>query len=612
MVENNQNQENFDVKEIKGEEPSGFAPKQSKGRFKLKKKHIQIGIGVIIAIVLIFTVAAFLRGWFSFSKDKVNIEIDGPGEVASGEEIELVVEYQNNNRVALKDSKLIIDYPSGAYSIEGDELNQETIELGRISSKVKGEKKFKLRLAGDKGSIKLFNVRLNFQPENINSYFENSASFKMNINSVLIGLYLTVPQKAISGEEVSYILDYMNNSDEDFSNLKIELDYPPGFSFKSAIPEPSKQDNIWYLEKLNQQERGTVKVSGILEGLEGENKTLEAFVSRTENDKTLQYSQTNSITQISISPLLVSLSVNNQEEAINVSPQEKLNYKIEFENNSDIAFSQLVLKTHLEGSALDFRTVKLKEQGFFDSLNNVITWSAAGVPSLALLPPGESGSVEFSVNIKDSFVINDFNDRNFEVSIRAELETLNVPLQFNLERLRIEKMLTSKVNSKVVLQAKGYYNETTTDIRNSGPIPPKVNQTTTYTIHWQITNSSNDLENIRVTAILPQGISWQNNYRMSHSGTQLEYNERTKQIAWTVDKIPAATGFLIPVYELIFQVALTPSITQIGTTPVLIDESSLEGRDVFTEEILESFSPAIDASLPDDSSTSLGQGRVVE
>lgn len=609
------NQQDFNVKEIEGQEPKKPAQGRSAlGRkFRFQKKHIKIGLGAVAVIVLVFVATAFLKGWFSFSKDRVELEITAPTEISSGEEVEFSIRYKNNNKVALRDAKLVIDYPQGAYSIDGNELSQEVVELEQILPKREGVKDFKIRLAGEKGSIKLLAVRLNYQPENISSRFENSTIFKINIGSVLVGLYLTVPQKAISGEEVSYVLDYLNNTEEDFSNLKIELRYPSDFSFKRANPEPTETNNIWHLEELEQGERGTIEVVGVLQGIEGENKTLEASLGKIENDKLLQYSQISFVTQISSSPLLVSVFLNNEEEGGNVSSGQKLNYKIKFKNNTDIALSQLVLKVYLgSGNIFDFKTLTLDEKGFFDSLNNIITWSAAGVPSLALLLPRESGEVKFSLSIKDSFSINNFDDKNFQISARVELETLNVPPQFNLERLKIEKVLSSKVNSKVVLQAKGYHNETSVNINNYGPIPPAVNQATTYTIHWQITNTSNDLENVRVTAILPQGIEWRNNYVTLNKDTKLEYNERTKQIVWNIDRIPAATGFLVPAYELVFQIALRPSITQIGTIPVLIDESSLSGKDIFTEETLESFSPAIATDLPDDTSIGFGDSRVEE
>jgi len=603
-------QENFNIKEINRQELANFKFNRPDEKPKSRKKYFQIGLIVVIVIILIVAAVIFFKSWFSFSKAKVELEVIAPTEIASGEEVLFTVRYQNNNRVVLKDAKLIIDYPQGTYSIEGKELTQETIELEDILAKRRGSKDFKIRLTGEKDSAKSLTVRLSYRPENIGSRFENSATFKINITSVLLGLYLTAPQKAVSGEEVSYALDYMNNSEEDFPNLKIEIDYPSGFYFTSAQPEPDEENNIWQIQGLKKNERGTIRISGSLEGREGENKTLTARIVKEENGKFLKYSQTDAITQISAAPLQISLFLNNKEGERNVNSKERLSYKIKFTNNTDIALSQLVLKAYLQGEMFDFKTLSLSEKGFFDSLNNIVTWSAAGVSSLALLPPGESGEVQFTVYLKKDFSITDSNDKNFQASMRAELETLNVPPQFNIDKLKIEKTLNSKINTNIVLQAKGYHNETTANISNFGPIPPQVNKTTAYTIHWQITNASNDLENVKVTTVLPQGIEWKNVYTSLGEGAQLEYNERTKLIVWKINRIPAATGFLIPVSELVFQVAITPSITQVGTTPVLIDESKLEAKDIFTGEILEVFDTAIATDIPDDPSVGSGMGRV--
>ncbi len=602
-MENNQD---FNISQIKNQQK--FKPKK---KFRLEKKYLWIGLAVLVFVLIIIIVIFFLRGW-SFSKSNIELEIKGPSEIASGAETELIINCQNKNRIALNNVELIIDYPLGVYSETGEEISQQVIEIGKILSKEKVKKEVKIRIIGEKGTTKNIQFKLNYQPENTSSFYQNTLTFKTSITSVLIGLYLTVPQKSINGEEVYYILDYINNSDYDFSDLRVELSYPSGFTFKKATPEPDKKTNTWEIERLNKNERGTIKVTGILEGIQNENKTLTASIIGIKNSKLLKYTQTSSTTQISSSPLLLNLLLNGKEEEENISAGEKLNYKIEFKNNTDIALSQLILKVHLDSQVLDLRSLKLNQKGFFDSLNNVITWSAAGVSSLALLPPGESGEITFSMVVNDSFIVEDFDDKNFKIELRAELETLNVPPDFNLDKLKIEKVLTSKANSKVVLQAKGYYKENTADIKNSGPIPPKVNESTTYTIHWQIINASNDLENVKVSAILPQGIEWQNNYTSLGKGQILEFNERINQIIWEIERIPAATGYLRPAYELVFQIELKPSTTQIRSSPVLIDESSLSGKDVFTEKILESFSSAIDTSLPDDPTIGSKDKEVIE
>jgi len=602
-------QQDFSVKKIESENEN--LGKSNSG-FKLKKKHLKIGLGIIIFLLIVIAGIAFLKGWFSFSKTKVELEINGPDRIASGEEVEFEVRYHNNNRVSLNNAELVVNYPQGAYSFQGEELTQQVFDLGNIPAKQEQTQKLKLRLAGEKGSIKTLRARLSYQPENISSGFENTASLRTEIQSTLIGLYLTIPQEAINGEEINYIIDYLNNADERFQDLRVELIYPSGFSFQQAEPEPVVGNNIWEIEELEPDQRGTIKVSGTLEGLQGEKKILKTFVNKVKNGKSLQYTQVSSTTKISSSPLLLSVSLNNEQEVDNVNPGERLKYKIEFKNNTDIALSQLILEADLKGGGFDFQDLNLQEKGFFDSLNNTITWSAADVSSLALLPPNQSGEVNFSVPIAENLPINSFEDKNFEAIVEVGLETVNVPPQFNLEKLRVKKTFTSKINSNVVLGAKGYHDESSADITNFGPIPPEVNKTTTYTIHWQITNSSNELKDIRVSAILPQGIVWRDVHTLLPENSHLEYNQRTNQVTWTIDSIPAGTGILIPAYELIFQVALRPSITQVGTTPVLIDESSLEAEDSFTGEKLESFDSAISTDLPDDSSIKPGDGEVVE
>lgn len=609
---NNQNQDNFEIKELREEESRKLGVGKSASKFVFNKKYLKIGLIAVVFIILVVVGTLVVRMWFSFSENKVELDITAPTEISSGEEIEFTINCKNNNRISLKDVELAVNYPQGTYSLEGEELTREFVELGDIPAQKGYTKDFKVRLSGEKGNIKPFVARLSYRTENTSSYFEKSDSFQINIDSVLIGLYLTVPQKAVSGEEVSYILDYINTSAEDFSDLQIKLNYSSDFSFNNAEPEPSTDNNIWQLNQLKSGERGTLKIYGSLLGAEGENKALTALIEKIENNKFLKYTQTTAITQISSAPLQLSLFLNEEDKDISVSCDQELSYRISFRNNSDIALSQLVLKLYFQGDMFDFKTLKLREQGFFDSLNNVISWSAGNVSSLALLPPGETGKVEFSLSVKDNFSINSWSDNNFQILARAELETLNVPPQFNLKRLKIEKTLISKVNSKVILQTKGYYNETAVNISNFGPIPPRVNQTTAYTIHWQVTNTSNDLGDVRITTVLPQGVNWRDVYVASNQDTDIEYNERTKQIVWKIAKMPAATGFLLPVSELVFQVSIQPSVTQIGTTPILIDESRLEAKDIFTEESLESFDSAIATNLPDDLSVGFNEGKVVE
>lgn len=608
------NQGDFQVREIKQEQvPVSVTPPEKKGGGLISlfnRKNLPKTLIVILILVIFIAVGAIFWGRHSFSKAKVEIDIEVPEEIASGEEISLIIKYENNNRVDLGDTYLIIDYPIGTFSLEGKEIFQEEKKLGTILRKSEGEKEFRVRFIGEEGSAKNLVAKLNYQPQNINSRFENSALFRIEINSVLIGIDIEGSEETISGQEVSYLIEYENKTDNDISNLKMELTYSDDFEFKTAEPNPAEEDDIWQIGLLKSGQKKTINLKGILRGEERENKILKATIGRTENNNFLQYSQKEFITQISPSPLLLRLELQGIEDKCNVDSGERLNYKIEFKNNTDIALVELVLKAHLNNKVFDFQTLDLDE-GFFDSRQGIITWSGADVEGLSLLEPNQSDEVGFSVKIRDPLMFS-YNDKNLQARILAEIETLAVPAKFSVSELRVEKESLCRVNSQLSLGTNVYYYESESGFTNTGPIPPKVDQLTTYTIHWQIFNGSNDVENVRIWSILPQGIDWPDNYNNKVSDSQFHYNERTKEIIWQINKVPAGTGIIFPTYELVFQIGLRPSVNQIGQTPVLINESSIEGKDSFTKVILKDFSPIVDTSLPHDPKIDIGQGKVVE
>lgn len=612
------NGEDFQIKEINQQPVYSQQPepvKKGRGLVSLfSKKNFPKTLIVIVLIFLLIAIGAIFWGRYSFSQANVEVNIKAPEDIASGKEIVLTIEYRNNNRVNLNDAYLIINYPSGVFSPEGKEIYQDQKNLRTISRKSAGQESFEVRFVGEKGEIKNIVATLNYRPQNINSRFENSTSNRVEINSVLISIKVEGPDNAMSGQNVSYSIEYENKTNKDISDLRIEVNYNEDLKIENFIPKPIEEsNNIWELNLLRAGEKRTINLEGILGGEEGEDKILRVTIGRVENEEFLQYSRSEYSTKIAPSPLLLVINLGNIEEKdCNLNPGQRLNYKIEFKNNTDVALRELILKAHLEDSVFDFKTINLEGIGFFDSRQNIITWSGGEVPLLNLLEPNESGSVTFSLDLKKPIPMSSYNDKNFQPMIRTEIGTLTVPAKFAVSELKISKELSCKVNSEIDIKSKVYYYESAPGIFNTGPLPPKVDELTTYTVHWQITNGTNDLENVRVTAILPQGISWSNYYLNKVSNSQVYYNERTKEVVWEIEKVPAGTGFVLSVYELIFQIGLRPSINQVGQSPTLINESSIEGKDMFTEIILKDFSNEVSTNIPDDPKAAYIKSRVVE
>ncbi len=166
-----------------------------------------------------------------------------------------------------------------------------------------------------------------------------------------------------------------------------------------------------------------------------------------------------------------------------------------------------------------------------------------------------------------------------------------------------------KINSRLVLSVKGYYNDDGR-IKNSGPIPPKVGETTSYTIHWQILNLANDVQNVEIKSVLPNWVAWTG--ETIDQNKELQYDERTGSVIWQAGNIPANTGIVSPIKEIVFQVNIKPIITQKDMLVRLLEETIITGKDNFTEENLETKISPLSTDLPNDPSVSEKEGKVVE
>jgi len=589
---------------------------ESKGFKKFfSRKNLPKTSAIIIAVGTIIIIGAIFWGRSSFNPSRVDISIDVLENVSSGEEISLTVKYNNNNRVELNDVRLIVNYPQGSFSLDGEEIYQSSESIGTINKKTQGEKTFKIRLIGEKGGTKNIIAKLDYKPQNINSRFESNTSSKINISSVLVRIHVEGSEKAVAGQEISYAIEYENKTDETISNLRIRLEYPDDFSFKNSEPLPTlkEETDIWDIGFLKANEKKTINLIGVLNGQEMENKVLRGIIGVFENDKFLQYSQSEFITQISPAPIVLTVGIEGiTEENCKIDVGQNLRYKINFKNNTDIALRELILKAHIKDGVFDVEDIELNNQGFFDSRDNTITWSGADIPALNLLETNQSGEVVFSIKIKDNLPIHNFNDKNFRAGIITEIQTLTVPAKFAGTELKFEKELSCKINTQADLKTKAYYYEPNQGISNVGPIPPRVNSLTNYTIHWQVTNTSNDLDGVIVKSILPQGISYTDSYVNKSNKGQIYYNDRTNEIIWNVGRVSAGVGITIPMYEMIFQIGLTPSVNQVGEAPTLINESQMEGKDLFTGINITKTSSAVDTSVPDDLGVGSSGKRVTQ
>jgi hypothetical protein len=96
---------------------------------------------------------------------------------------------------------------------------------------------------------------------------------------------------------------------------------------------------------------------------------------------------------------------------------------------------------------------------------------------------------------------------------------------------------------------------------------------------WSLSNTANDISNAQVIATLPQWMQFVGT--PSPTIEDLTYNPSTQEITWNVGTIPAGTGITEPGRQVSFQVQFTPSLSQVGTVPIIINSATLTGHDDF-------------------------------
>src|SRR3990167_1268010 len=139
--------------------------------------------------------------------------------------------------------------------------------------------------------------------------------------------------------------------------------------------------------------------------------------------------------------------------------------------------------------------------------------------------------------------------------------------------------VTIKINSTLELNSQSF--RSVAPFNNIGPIPPRADIESTYTITWTITNTTNDLSGVAVSAVLPTGVIWKG--ETQPVSERINYNQDTRTVSWNIGNVSAGVGFTLSPKTVSFKVGIIPSINQIGSAPTLLSQINATATDTYTE-----------------------------
>ncbi|HNW71325.1 MAG TPA: hypothetical protein PKZ36_01560 [Candidatus Paceibacterota bacterium] len=555
----------------------------------------------------------FFAGGNTVSNSNIEIAILGNTFTAGGEELPLQVEITNKNNSPLELADLLIEYPKSSSGDLSGEVERVRESLGTIPSGGVKTSNVKVILFGEQGSTRQIKVSLEYRVQNSNAIFLKDKLYDVSISSAPIDLSIEAPTEVTQNQDIVLNVKAVLNATKSASNILVKLDYPVGFQFESATPSPSLGNNVWSLGDLSPGTERDISIVGkMIDVSDGEEKTFHIFSgSQSDSDKSMigivfnSLGHTVAIKQPFIEAKLVVNGVYQREYAIDSSTT--ITGEINWANNFDTAVSDMEIRAKISGNAVNRKTIEVN-QGYYNSSIDTIIWDKNNQNKFAEVNPGDSGSVNFSLSSLPLYTASSGMLSEPTIQIDVSISAKQPLLGDEVKSLDNSESKIIKIISNVGLNTKAlYYSGPFT---NTGSIPPKAEGETTYTIVWSLSNTSNNISGTQVRSTLPKWAKFIGT--ISPPTEDLSYNASTREILWSIGGVPRGTGITDTEREVSFQIGFTPSLSQVGSMPVIINDTTLTGHDDFANVDVKVNKSSLNTLLTSDPSFVPTGARVIE
>lgn len=547
---------------------------------------VKILIGSFIFCLVAVGIGAYLffNGANLISANNVDIQISGPVSLPGGSPVTFDIDITNKNSVDLQMVDLAVEFPEGAANPDNptQELSTYRELVGNISSGANTKKTVKAIIFGEQNSQKSVKVSVTYQVKGSISSFTKEKTYDILINSSPVNLTVSSFKEITSGQEFDLKINVKSNSTETLKSILVSAVYPFGFTYISSSLKPLPDNATWRLGDMPPGGERTIIVHGKMQGENEDVRVFHASVgaqsSKNQNTIGTEYMSASQEIALKKSFMTIDMSINDSkgsEDGIG-SFNQPSRVEISWFNNLPSAITNTEISVKLSGSAYD-RTLVQPMNGYFRSSTDEIVWNSQTTSQLGTVGAGEEGSIYFNITPKEGSlsgkgVVNPFI--NLKVNVKGtRTQESGVPQDLSSIVSR-----NLKISSDITLS--GRIIRASQPFENTGPIPPQVDKKTTYTIVWSIDNTVNTVNNVRVTAKLPQYVKWLS--IVSPENEDVTYDEKTGIVTWNAGSIGTYTANSGERRTVYFQVSLEPSVNQVGTAPNLIESATLTGSDDYT------------------------------
>ncbi len=570
-------------------------------------KHVKFAIIFFWVALTFFLVAGgvsaylLLSGTRSISTARVVLTMHSPTSIAAGDTVSTLVSITNRNVVSLKNVKLSITFPNGTRSPKNvlAPLMRSSEDIGTIAPGMTVKRQIKSVLFGGQGDSLPLQAVIQFNSSGSNATFTKKISASISIISTPLSVSIAAPTSVIPGQSVSLTATIRSNSTKSITGTVLHASYPVGFTVKkSSLPSLGGNFSIG---AISPGQTKIIHITGILSGNVGSQQafqfTIGTATTASSGSIAVAY-MTQTATVTFTQPFIATIMTINGGAAGNtiLMPGTNVTVSVAWMNTLTVPVTNARIAIKIGGDAIVPSSVK-SQTGKYQSLTHTMVFSRDTNLTLSQFPPGAQGTGIFTFQTLSVASTTAGNVYNPTVTLRA-IVSGEYPGQ-NTSVGTTTASMTQKLKLSTLLSLNAYALYATGPFANIGPVPPRANAKTTYTIVWRVHNTLNDTGGATVSANLPTSITFVG--PVSPSDGSVTYNGSTHSVNWSIGNISSNTT-----RTAMFQVAITPSTSVRGIAPTLLDATKVTAFDRFAQVTISSFANAVTTALTHESQYNSG------
>jgi hypothetical protein len=507
--------------------------------------------------------------WFYHPlRDDFRLNVATVGDVVAGQDGEIAVYIENISKTALTDGRLTVHLPEAFLAADGQTGTRE-IEIGLLPAGTSTQYRFR---GMPLGAPRTARVVAHFEAYGADGrHDERLVAGDLRWERSLIETRFEAPTSVIPGQTARFRLLVKNGSAFEIENASLKLTWPEGFKLINATP-PVYRGAV-ALGTMDPGEEAYMDVAGRLTGTQ-ELQSLKAELTGVVSERAFSLNLAQADIRLADAGLEVSAAFPEGAPSY-AAPGEEMRVVVSYRNDGSQPLKDLTL-----GIAEDPRAIA------------AVRWSETA--SIGELAPGASGERVAFIRVADpisQYVTNPM--LRVTPTARFSVETPKVD-GAEVAGAAIERKIAGA--AKLRAAARFFTNEG--DQIGRGPLPPKVGSATRYWIFASLETGATELQAGYVSFKLPNGVAWTGRATSTVGDQPVLEGDR---LIWHIGTTAAHAGILFEAPSVSFEVALTPSAAQVGTSPLLVSQLTYVGTDAWTGVTLTSEPPALTTQLPGDS-----------